>query len=336
MDSPRSPLRFNLPLLIALLISLGLSRPALAQTTADDAEVERLSNLALELAKGGRLEDAVQVWRALSMLVDESSLPDLELNLALAYRKLGRLAPAWHYFRRFVAARPQEARAAKELAAVEAQLATTHARVRFQCESTLVTLRFEDGEGASLWPCPLEWWLEPGDHRVAASVGDVFLVLPVRVAKERVDQRVVVPTISVPIEPAQRQAPMDGTASGLSVAHGDDVPTGALATLLVGAVALVAGGACHGWAYWDESELRKQYPDKGVPYATFLQNQAAYSNAYDKEVAPFVISSYVLYGVGAASLLGGLVWLVVGEPSLEPQPSLSVLPEGGFLIGIGW
>lgn len=325
--------------LAALLLAWSaVARPGecLGQVGGDEAEIERLSNLALELARGGRLEDAVQVWRALSGRVETSSLPDVELNLGLAYRKLGRLEPAWHYLRRFVAARPEETRVAKELAAVEALLTQTHARVQFQCESPMVALRFEDGFEASIWPCPLEWWLEPGEHRVAAEVGDVVVVLPVRVSAQRTDLRILVPAITVPVEAVTRPLQVGGEQAAVSVAYGNSVSGGAWALLLVGAASLLAGGACHGWAWWDERNLRQVYPDKGVPYATFLENRAAYNRAYDDDIAPFVISSYVLYGVGAASLLGGVAWLLFGDASLEPSPSVSFLPEGGLMIGIGW
>lgn len=348
---------------LALLCSQPLQAAGGEVGGEDPKEIERLSSLALELARSGRMEDAIYVWRSLREKVDGSARSDVDLNLAVAHKKLGYKAAAWFYLSQYVAVRPEDAKAVRQLGTLERSLRETHARVTFTCSSPEVHLQLADGPSKSDWPCPLTWWLAPGEHRVAAVMGEFFLVVPVSVDASRADVAVDVPALAQQTPGTERAAgaggagsqvgrqaegssqgdavpvSMEGSAGGGGVSASQQVSSGntpAIVTTVMGAALVLGGGLLHFLAYSEEDSLASKYPSSGVDYATFVNNRSAYNQGYEDKVEPLNLSAYVLYGLGGAALVGGLSWLIWGDSGGGAEVSAGPSPDGGWMVGVAW
>jgi len=106
-----------------------------------------------------------------------------------------------------------------------------------------------------------------------------------------------------------------------------------------GGALLAAGLGCALVALSREGDLQDKYPaDQSLPYEQFAANQQDYSDAYNEEVYPLGVASYVLMGVGAAAALTGGVLFALGggEDKAEGKPAAALYPVfDGNTYGLG-
>ncbi|MBM4370767.1 MAG: PEGA domain-containing protein [Deltaproteobacteria bacterium] len=151
---------------LLLLAAVSLATPAGAQPS-DDAvgQFEEASRLARE----GQIQEAIDLWLAVFDALPDRYRSSAQLNLGLAYKKLGRFPEAWHYLSRYRILGPRNENADRWMQEVEAALAGGYRRVTLSCipYGTMVAVSMD--EGAPIHECPLTWWFAPGSHQVRLS-----------------------------------------------------------------------------------------------------------------------------------------------------------------------
>jgi len=85
----------------------------------------------------------------------------------------------------------------------------------------------------------------------------------------------------------------------------------------VGTAAAVAGGILQYGAHSNELELHEKYK--------VASQQAGYNSDFEAQVRPKLTGAYILYGVGGAAILTGLVALAVGDGEDPSDKKLSLL-----------
>jgi hypothetical protein len=168
--------------LLAMLV-LALAAPAAAQEQRDP---NQLFNEALDLAREGKTEAAIGLWRTVLEQVEPRFRPSVHRALGLGYGKLGKLPEAAYHLGRFLYTRmASESRKTRDrLAEIEAQLGADHRRVTLACDpGDAVVYLDEQGEG-SAYPCPVTWWFPAGRHKVrVARVGYASRVAEIDLTK---------------------------------------------------------------------------------------------------------------------------------------------------------
>lgn len=154
--------------IVVLAVALLLPAAALGQEAQDPAT--RLSK-ARELANGGRLGEAMQIWAEVVELLPPQERVPVHLELAKACRKFGRLPEAWYHFDRYTRLAPQpEPEALTEKETLENALGRTHCRVEFSSDPPGAALHFDEtGEGPGL-EMPFVFWVKPGMQAVTATL----------------------------------------------------------------------------------------------------------------------------------------------------------------------
>ncbi|MBM4354171.1 MAG: hypothetical protein FJ109_10310 [Deltaproteobacteria bacterium] len=374
--------------LLAATVMLFPGRFAAAQ----DKDPIALFNEASDLADKGLFEEAVAIWLMVADAIPEKYRPVVQVNLGLAYKKLGKLPQAWHHLNRYLEVKPDDAEAAAWLQGVVADLRKTHVLCHVRCQPADARL-FVQGESKDAYRCPLDWWFEPGKRllrgekegfdqklevvEVAAGKAeqDISIVLvPVEqwgylevqgagksiqvflngMLEGRVPFRrklkpgtyelmvgrpgelpwkktVVVAASETVVEKPEVANPVEKPPEDdLSAQLGTPVHVAAKAetrgnsgawwkwTLLGAGVAAAATGGTFGYlAMKRNDELKGEYPDGTDESPAPVQHQELYDKAYDDEVQPKVISSYVLYGIGGAMAITGGILLLVSTDSDE-------------------
>jgi hypothetical protein len=98
-----------------------------------------------------------------------------------------------------------------------------------------------------------------------------------------------------------------------------------------GAAAAVAGGIFHGVAHSKNEDLYGDYKHSADPSVA----KKEYDAAYDDEVLPKEVAAYVLYGVGGAAVVTGVIVMAVkhsrsaGEEPSSPSVAPIPMPGGG-------
>lgn len=155
-------MRIVVPALLLLLPAV-----VLGQEAQDPAA--RLAK-ARELADGGRLAEAMQVWEEVLGLLPEAERTSVHLELARACRKFGRLPEAWYHFDRYASMDAQPApEALIERETLAKALARTHCRVEFGSDPVGARVHFDEtGEGPG-YQTPFVFWVKPGMQAMTAT-----------------------------------------------------------------------------------------------------------------------------------------------------------------------
>jgi tetratricopeptide (TPR) repeat protein len=155
---------------IALAV-LALSATALLPTGASRAQGKdpiALFNEASDLADKGQYEEAIAIWLMVADAIPEKYRPVVQVNLGLAYKKLGKHPQAYHHLSRYLAAKPGDPDASGWLAEIKGLLAKTHVLCHVKCTPADARV-FVQGESKDGYACPLDWWFEPGRRLVRAE-----------------------------------------------------------------------------------------------------------------------------------------------------------------------
>ena len=325
---------------IAACLCLALAGIASAQ----EQDPQELFNQAVELTTGREYGKAVEVCLDVIERLPEAERPRVHKLLGYAYKKLNMLPEAWHHLELYLESSGKEdTTSGGWLEEVETQLKQAHVKITLTCNPDGAMLRIP-GSQPSIppvsQPCPATWWLKPGKHQVGATAsGHNPRTVEIDV-RERGDSGVreirLAAVVPDKVQAGGKTGPDHGGTTLVSKPVEPERGSRALEWALIGSgLALgVAGGIFHGIGYSKNEDLHDKYLNT-EGYSKTANAQAAYDDARSEEVRPKEIAAYVLYGVGGAALLAGIVtWAVRkpggrGERSSGVAISPMVIPGGG-------
>jgi hypothetical protein len=311
-----------------LLIAVGLllAPPATGQ---EQRSAEQRFNQAVELAKQGNhaaaVANALEVLPALSV-VDRSSAHKL---LGYSFRKLSMLPSAWYHLARYLQTTPKEDAVVQNwLEEVELLLREKHVKITFNTTPDGAVVALPPGGDASQQShvsCPAAWWFLPGTYRLEFSAPGF-------------QRRTLEVAVKAFGDKGSREVQLDRLSGPSSASHFSRWPEW---TLIGAGVATAAGGGVlHFMGHSTNESLHDRYfdvsdyPDRG-------QAKALYDSDYDDQVAPKMTAAYVLYGVGGAALVAGVVTWAIRGPKKAPLATWQVTPwtlpdGGGAVFSMGW
>ena len=297
--------------MFALFLSLTTS--AAAGDVRSPEELSKDGDRALALARDGKLDEAVVIWKDILDELPKKGRLDVHVNLAVAYESLGLLPEAWHHLDANLRGSESKDPAVEgERARIERLLTETHVPLRFSCIADGTTI-YLDAAKTQGYPCPLRWWFKRGTegHVHATAPGRKPGTTPIRAHMVDIDRRLVVTLEPIPVVPVK---PDPDVGTGTVVSKPADRPTG-LAwkwSLLGGGVGLVATAAIlQVVAYNKDQDLQEKFDPTQITNKTdFENNTKDYNAAFASDVKPLAYSAYALYGVGAAAAAAGLTFLI--------------------------
>jgi len=320
--------------MLAGALTLGLP----ASANGQERDPQEQFNEAVELATAGEHVKALDVCLVVLQRLPESERPRVHKLLGYSYMKLVMLPEAWYYLTAYLESSGKEDTNAGEwLQQVEGQLRLTHVKVTLTCDLSSAELRIPasaPSRPSATLPCPVAWWFKPGKYRVEGFVpGQKPVTVDVDV-RERGDTGVREVRLAS-AAPARTVEGKSGAGSGgptvISKPATPEKPSRALEWTLMGSgLALGAAGAVfHGLAYSKNEDLHDFYRDAEY-YPDPMEAKALYDADRGDEVRPKEIAAYVLYGVGGAAMLAGIITYAVrdGGGTEEGRSALLVTPMG--------
>lgn len=302
-----------------LALALCLAQPARAESGLDALYEDAKADLAEE-----RFELALQKFHRCAELAEGAlgQVWQMWLGIALTYEKMGRAPQAIEYYQRFIhsSERDAESMGAKWQQRREVARETVRGLERQVLETHALLSVTSEPEGAQVWidgklagaegdaRTPFGAYVEPGEHEVKV-VGDAGVS-----AEAKVEAAVG------KVHPVRFDL-----ATGLSEVRTVDqgADNGLALGLTLGGGALVAGGLVLTLlALEDHDEA------EGLDPALGAQGEARYQELRDAQAAKET-ASWVLYGVGGAAVVTGVILFVVGggDDDLSVAPD----PRGGAL-----
>ena len=180
------------------------------------------------------------------------------------------------------------------------------------------------------------WWFEPGRHRVRAEAPGYesrTVEVVVRAGGGQARMEIALVAVAPVKETAGGSKAGGGSGGGLLVSKPAEreKPSRAVEWTLIGSgLALgTAGAIFHGLGYSRNEELDAEYSDdEKHPYGPDAKKE--YDAAFDDEVRPKEIAAYVLYGVGGAAVLAGIITYAVRKPAKgdKQRSEVNVIPIG--------
>ena len=131
----------------------------------DNQDPIALFNQASDLADAGKLEQAVSIWLLVQDTIPAKYRPVVQVNLGLAFKKMGRFPEAWHHLRMFLKS-GDDADALAWVQQVEESMAETHVKYTVSCEPDDARVYLQSGGAEKGYDCPATWWFKPGKQAV--------------------------------------------------------------------------------------------------------------------------------------------------------------------------
>ena len=332
-------------LMSAWLLTLGAP---LCQTV----DPNQRFNQAAQLAAEKKYDKALDIWLDLRDKLDEKFRPNLHKALGLAYLKLMMYPQSWHHLIVYLRVKPDDKKADGWLRKVQWELSQNYYKARFQCRPLESEVVIGTGAKAVAYPCPLTWWFKPADYLITVQkAGFKTVTIPVTVSLENADKEYSVELEAEPTPVNPTPAP---TTTATPVTKG---PIKATAlppptvvrlpesggskfiewTLIVTGTAIAGAGGFLQWqAGQKNEELHDTFLDKDkLPSWKIAQNN--YNKAFDNEVRSREIGAGVLYGIGGAVVVTGIIMLAVGGDGKGSTVSLSPTTfAGGTGAVVSW
>jgi len=293
--------------------------------TAQEQSPSQLLEQATDLAREERFDEAIGIWLGVLDRLNEDDLAVTEKKLGIAFQQTGRLPEAWHYLSLYVGSSTGEGDEAMAgwLQEVETSLKQTHMMVTLTCDPPGSVLGISASQSPSFsvsQPCPLVWWFLPGQYQVqAAAPGYQPRTVEIDVRKtDDSGMREIRLAGVVPDGPSLPDSTIDHRPSTIVKPAEPKKPSRGLEWALLGSgLALgVTGAIFHGLGYSRNEELDAEYSDPSKhPYGPDAKKE--YDAAFRDDVRPKKVTAYVLYGVGGAALVAGIVTWAVRKPGGE-------------------
>ena len=315
-----------LPLLAALL--------APTTATAADEDPGEMANRAMELFKSieTRGEGLALYHKALGKAAGKVRIGILK-NLGKAYGGMDRYAEAWPYLHfAFLSEGGADLKIREALDFVRKKLSLDHAQVRVETVPARSVVTFAGEGGPHRFRTPATWWFPPGMHTIKVTHdGYLAKTTTIKVKKgvpftETVTLKEI--QVAVPVKTGAGAGIDTNTVTKKTTVR--RVPAWKWA-LLGGGLALAAGGGATWMVGWDRAgALNDEFSGHVAPEEVDART-ADYDQRWENEVVPFQLSSYVLWGVGGAAAITGLVLLLAdGPPPARPAPEAG--PSAGLLV----
>jgi len=316
---------------LAVAACLCQSPAAWCQETATS---KKRFNQGVALAKQKQYEAAISVWLDVLDELDEEYVPKAHKALGLACKKLGMLPEAWHHLTLYLKTGVNEdLKAVAWLEQVEGELAKTHRRVAISCDPAGTKLYFGQSAEGPAYHCPLTWWFPPGKRHVHATkegCSPKTVEVHVRERGEQGGHTIRLAGIAKEPETGATNPPdgpvLPGGQTTITKPVEPKPRSKALEWVLIGsgAAVAVAGGIFHGMAHSKNEDLYGEYKQREDPSLAEKQ----YDAAYDDEVLPKEVVAYVLYGLGGAAVVTGIVLMAVrhGRSREDGSPLVLITP----------
>lgn len=134
----------------------------LPEGTAAANDANNLFNRALDFAREGKTDKAVELWVQVLDAVEPRYRPSVHKALGLAYGELGRLPEAIYHLAAYLdtqmAAEAGQSR--ERLQKLEERAAAGHQKITVACEPSGAIVQI----GSVGYACPLDWWFAPGEY----------------------------------------------------------------------------------------------------------------------------------------------------------------------------
>ena len=306
------------------------------------ADPQERFNQAVELATDGDYDEAVEACLDVLGQLPESGRPRVHKLLGYAYMKLDMLPESWHHLTIYLKSSGiEDTTAGGWFQEVEAALKQTHVRMSFSCRPEGLTLSVPATNpgtaGHSAFRIPhssFVWWFQPGKHTVNATApGHKPRTVEIDV-RERGDSGMR----EISLAAVEVIRPPDGGGTGMGTGGTTMVkpvepkkPSRGLEWALIGSgLGLgVVGGVLHGVGYSRNEDLHDSYLNRSS-YSARDQAKSLYDSEFNEQVRPLQISAYVLYGVGGAALVAGMITWLVRDPVVgDKEVDVSALPNIG-------
>jgi hypothetical protein len=308
-------------LLLATIVILGAAPAGADEYVTIDETQNDLAIRALEAHHAGDFERAVELYRA-ALLIKEVNA--LHLNMGRALQRGGSCQRADKAYQRALVAPPlREAPSPKQVVAAvkkyRAELQSTCAGgVIVECYGELSV----DDKPAS---CGVTIALLPGEHTARVAGEDrVFTVVGLAVTGVRFNVGEIVSG-----RPGSEWDPGSNTTAPSITSTTTGVPS---ATTLVGWGLVGAGAASLGVGVYFSAEVKRLSDD----FVLAGRRNPVDSDEVDRlnaEADTVELGQYFAYGIGAATLVTGIVFLLLEEDPAEVPATTVVFTEGGALVG---
>jgi hypothetical protein len=320
----------------ALVLAFGLL-VAPAQGRAQGAErgtpldPAALNQQAIDLSREGELAEAIDIWWAILDTQGPSYkyASVVHRNIGRNHQKLEQWAESWYHFERCLEYLSTDEKCAQWKQEVEARLADGYVRVAVTVEPASCLVVPDATERQRAYRAPLQWWFPVG-ARGLLLVDDV---LGVRTHVVEVSSA----TASLPLSCSQPniEDPRKGGPSSLI----DRVALRDWLLLGGGAATVLAGGATW-WTASDRLETlradyQRDYGERSLTRPEYDEVAADWESQINERVVPYERTSYVLWGVGGAAMLTGILLAVLLPEEPDGQPQVGVLPLVPSLGGQG-
>ena len=338
-----------LPLLLVALLTP-------VRGTAADEDPGEMANRAMALYEdpATRAEALALYHKALGKAAGKVRIEILK-NLGKAYGAMSAYAEAYPYLHfAFISEGGADLKIREALEFVRKKLSEAHVQVRVETTPARSVVTFPGKIGPHRFRTPATWWFLPGTWSVRVTHDGYHPKEETLVVTAGADTVIHV-VLDAEERPAGGPKPSDPTPPDAGPRGSDPTPPGKPDVrgipgwkwaLLGGGLALTAGGGATWLVGWDRGDgLNKEFSGRYAPAIAATQ-QATFDRRWKREVAPLQISSYVLWGVGGAAAITGLVLLLTDGPApVRPTPEegpaagLQVLPAiwgdgGGLILGL--
>lgn len=294
--------------------------------SAQPADPQERFNQAVELATGGDYDKAVEACLDVLDRLPESERPRVHKLLGYSYMKLDMLPESWHHLTIYLESSGKEdTTAGGWLQDVETALKQTYVKVSFSCKPEGLTVILPASKpgaiGHSAFRIPhsaFVWWFKPGKHTVKATAPSHksrTVEIDVRQRGDSGMREIRLAAVETTRLPGDG-GPGSGAGGATIVKPVEPKkPSRGLEWALIGSgLALgVTGGIFHGIGYSKNEDLHDKYLNAN-DYPVADEAQKLYDDARDEQVRPKEIAAYVLYGIGGAGVLAGIVTWAVRKP----------------------
>jgi hypothetical protein len=312
-------------------------------TLAQETGPQEQFNQAVELVTGGDYGKAVKVCLDVMEQLPESEQPRVHKLLGYAYMKLEMLPESWHHLTSYLQSSGKEdTTAGGWLQEVETALKQTHVKVSLTCTPSGTRLSLPSSQSSSLpvsQSCPTTWWMKPGKHTVKATAPEHMprsVEIDVRERGDSGMRDIRLAAIDSGRTPGGGKSGSGPTGTTIVKPVEPKMHSRAVEWALIGSgLALgVTGGIFHGIGYSKNEDLHDKYLNT-EDYPIEEEAQMLYDDAREEKVRPKEIAAYVLYGVGGAAVLAGIVTWAVRKPGGTDERASGLTISPMLLPGSG-
>jgi tetratricopeptide (TPR) repeat protein len=362
LDVPRSLKR----LLFTLIITVALTGASSGDAHAEAPEIETHYSAGKAALKSGKLDDALNNFKAALALCkgDEGRTWQMLLAVALTYRERNEPQYAIEYYRRFLKQtkgqlelmplkwKNRRKRATADLEQLERDAESTHGFVSVVTAPPGAKVLIDGRQGGADADAvsPHGTTLVAGEHAILIELpgyAPYTQTLTVRAGGAHPIKVTLTRRAPITPEPATIVAPTEPTAPALatpstnldgavstSLELGDPAPQWGPWVTIGAASAMAITGVAMSVMASEANKTAEGYAAADTPVTD--AEKAQWAQDWEQtisEVQTYQLTAGVLYGAALAAATGGIVWMLLTEPESPRAASFSVTPTPGGAYG---